>query len=104
MCHVADSQDSAYSAARLVEIDMYDDNFISFDWVQSIFNTEPFQMLGLAVALSDNNYVLAMTNGAIVKVFVFNKIAGKWEKQSSFGKRVGKGRERESMHACCMYE
>lgn len=89
----ADSQDSACNGAGLVAIDRYDDEFSSFDWIRSIFYTKPFQMLGLALTLSDNSYVLALVSGAIVEVFEFNKISGKWEKQKSFGKGVGMGWE-----------
>jgi hypothetical protein len=65
----SDSRDGAYNAAGLVAIYRYDDDRNDFRYVQYIYGTKPFQMLGSAVALSDNNYVLAVASSSVIEVF-----------------------------------
>jgi hypothetical protein len=81
---------------------MYDDNFSSFDWVQSIFDTKPFQMLGLAVALSDNNDVLAVTSGAIIKSLCAQQDCREVGEAEFIRQKSWKWKG-ERIHACMLY-
>jgi hypothetical protein len=81
----SDSRDGAYNAAGLVMIWRYDDDSNSFNPVQWIYGTRPFEMVGSAVALSDDNNVLAVASNNVVEVFELNELSGQWEKQSSVG-------------------
>jgi hypothetical protein len=81
---------------------MYDDNFISFDWVQSIFDTKPFQMPGLAVALSDNSYVLAVMSGAIAESLCVQQDCRDVEEAAFIRQKSWKWKG-EGIHACMLY-
>jgi hypothetical protein len=90
----SDSIDGAYNGAGLVIICRYDNDYDEFKSDQWIYGTKPFQWLGSAVALSDNNYDLAVASDFGIEVFEFNENSEwgrRWEKQSSLDEGVKKG-------------